>query len=256
MDNHDDSNSAQGGTKTVSRFFLQLLYLPVTIFMASVNALGRAWSGTQSTTQPTVPGGFPGAGFSSAPPAGVGGYSTTPANVGGFSSTSASTTAALANTGFRNPNTKEISMGCENNQDLSGDELKTVVYSILFTKRDLEANLTGLVEDVINYKTNPASYGGLMLSRFTHTEFPWPNVWMDNQYPRELTPDEKTRRKNGEVLKITTEELEEDDQRYLTFEYKVVSRLPKNDADYDKRKTKALEKIASNTKPPIKVDGI
>jgi len=50
-------------------------------------------------------------------------------------------------------------------QDLSGDDLKTVRYRVLFTKRDLEAELDR-GEQVINYPTSGGSLGALKISEF------------------------------------------------------------------------------------------
>jgi hypothetical protein len=230
----DDSNSAQGGTKAVSRFFMQLLYLPVTIFMAGVNALGRACGSNQSSTSTGVPG----AGFSGAPPGGIGGFSPPRPNVGGFSMTPVSGTAVPINTGFRNPNTKERSMGVENNQDLSNDDIKTVLYSIIFVKRDLETILQEQRLDVVSYVSDGPSYGALKMGEFTATgTFDRPESWITSNYPPGVTQN----------TGLTVADIPADDRRYIKIEFKVTDRRPKSEADYEKRKTKALERIADNT---------
>ena len=125
-------------------------------------------------------------------------------------------------------------------QDLSGDDIKTVVYSIFFTKRDLEVPLQGLTEDVVNYPTNAASYGGLMISKFSSDEkktFKRPQRWKEAYYPK---PD------SLEDLRVR--DIPEEDRRYITIDFKVVSRFAKGDADYQKRQTIALEGIERNTK--------
>ena len=123
-------------------------------------------------------------------------------------------------------------------QDLSGDDIKTVVYSIFFTKRDLEAPLKGLTEDVVNYSTNAASYGGLMISKFSGNDsFKRPQRWKDAKYPEPDSPDE-----------LRVSDIPDEDQRYITIDFKVVNRFAKGDADYQKRQTIALEGIERNTK--------
>lgn len=119
------------------------------------------------------------------------------------------------------------------NQDLSGDEIKTVIYSIFFTKRDLEAPLKGLTEDVVNYSTNAASYGGLMLAKFSSEEtFTRPRRWVDNNYPNSNSPGT-----------LSVKDIPDEDRRYITIDFKVVNRFAKGAADYEKRQTIALEGI-------------
>jgi hypothetical protein len=211
---------------------MQLLYLPVTIFMASVNALGRGWGSNQSSTSTGVPG----AGFSGSPPGGIGGFSPPMANVGGFSMTPASGTAIPVNTGFRNPNTKERSMGVENNQDLNNDDIKTVLYSIIFVKRDLETILQEQRLDVVSYVSDGPSYGALKMGEFTAKgTFKRPQSWKDSNYPPGVTKD----------TDLTVKDIPENDRRYIKIEFRVTDRRAKSDADYEKRKTKALETIAN-----------
>jgi len=121
------------------------------------------------------------------------------------------------------------------NQDLTGDEIKTVIHSIFFTKRDLEAPLKGLTEDVVNYSTNAASYGGLMLAKFTsEDQFDRPKRWIDNNYPPGVD-DSRT------ILSV--KDIPDEDRRYITIDFKVVNRFAKGAADYERRQTIALEGI-------------
>jgi hypothetical protein len=213
----------------VNRFFLQLLYLPVTIFMASVNALGKALRSIQTE----VPvGSVPG--MPTPPSAGSGGSSAIPA----------SGTANLGNSGFRNLSIKEKPMGVDNNQDLNGDDIKTVLYSIIFTKRDLEAILQSQKEDIVDYSTNSASYGAVLMSDFTENgEFKRPDSWDTNNYPPDVPKDKKL---------LTTKDIPPRDRHFIQIEYKVTNRISKNAADYERRKVQSLEAIARNTKPSRK----
>lgn len=138
-------------------------------------------------------------------------------------------------------------MGCENDQDLSGDDvIKTVLYSIIFTKRDLEGTLQTQREDVVNYSTNGPSYGALKLSEFTaRGTFTRPTSWGDD-YPPGVV----------ESTDLTVEDIPPEDRRYIQLEFHVTKRIPRNQADYDKRQAQALETIARNTKPPIKIEGL
>jgi hypothetical protein len=124
-------------------------------------------------------------------------------------------------------------------QDLSGDDLKYVSYSILFTKRDFEATLEEQKQDLVNYPTNGGSYGGLKIAHFMKKvgegKIKRPEEWKEpgNSYPPGASGDYFT-------------EIPKDDERYITFIYKVDRRLDRQDADRDKQKLEALRGIRSS----------
>lgn len=189
--------------------------------MASVEAMGRMFSGTQAALSMAGPQN--------------GGQPPTPAAP--VSTGSVGTTAAPA--GGRTVTKKENGMS-GNDQDLSGDDIKNVVYSILFTKRDLEVTLKALKEDVVNYATDGYSYGGLKISQFTSKEeFDYPSRWKNAHYPPNVDPSRQT---------LRVSDIPDEDQRYIGFSFRVVSRFAKGDADYEKRQTIALEGIERNTR--------
>ena len=112
-------------------------------------------------------------------------------------------------------------MGCDN-QDLSGDNVKNVVYSILFTKRDLEATLKTETEELVHYDTDGASVAALKIAEFA------------DDYPPSIA-------KSVSTLKL--ENIPREDRRYVRFSYRVRDRFPRGEADYDRRQTRALEGI-------------
>jgi hypothetical protein len=126
-------------------------------------------------------------------------------------------------------------------QDLSGDDLKYVSYSILFTKRDLEATLEEQKQDLVNYSTNGGSYGGLKLARFMgkvlNAQVKRPKIWADNNYPGNAADDYHW-------------QIPDEDEKYITFIYSVSSRLVRQEADYDRQKLDALKGIKSS------IDGV
>ena len=121
-------------------------------------------------------------------------------------------------------------------QDLSGDDLKYVSYSILFTKRDLEATLEEQKEELVSYPTNGGSYGGLKIAHFmskvARGEVRRPDTWRGpgNNYP----PGARGENFTG----IPTE-----DERYITFVYEVVRRIHREEKEYDRDKVRALRGI-------------
>jgi hypothetical protein len=219
-----DLQGRSGGGSTSNNLWMQMLYLPITIFMTTVDALGRMMGAGRSGS------GSPGGPVGSAPNTSAG----ISANIPGVSAG-----AEISLRSETRSQSKEGNMVTDS-QDLSGEDVKTVVYSILFTKRDVEATLKSLTEDVVNYSTNAASYGGLQLASFTATgKFDRPQSWKENNYPNPGFTKDKD---------LTVGDIPPGDRRYITIDFKVVSRFSKNDADYQKRQTIALEGIAVNTK--------
>ncbi len=124
-------------------------------------------------------------------------------------------------------------------QDLSGDDLKYVSYSILFTKRDFEATLEEQKQDLVNYPTNGGSYGGLKIAHFmkkvSEGKIKRPQEWTEpgNVYPPGAQGDYFT-------------EIPKDDERYITFIYNVDRRLDRQAADRDREKLEAVRGIRSS----------
>jgi len=120
------------------------------------------------------------------------------------------------------------------NLDLSGDDLKDVRFSILFTKRDLETPLKGETSDVVNYSTTGGSYGAIKIGEFLEDVKKHgadrPPVWKENKYPPGVAGD-----KYFEIPTV--------DKKYITFQYTVESRMPKGAKEYDKRTVEVLTDI-------------
>jgi len=146
--------------------------------------------------------------------------------------------AALRGAGdLNNQPTREEENVMWDDQDLSGDDLKYVSYSILFTKRDLEATLEEQQQDLVNYSTNGGSYGGLKLAKFIgkviNAQAKRPKIWAENNYPANAADDYHW-------------QIPDEDEKYITFIYSVSSRLDRQAADYDKQKLDALKGIKSS----------
>jgi hypothetical protein len=140
-------------------------------------------------------------------------------------------------TDVNNQPTREEGSVMQDDQDLSGEDLKYVSYSILFTKRDLEATLEEQKQDLVNYSTNGGSYGGLKIAKFmekvSKSKVKRPTVWEENDYPDDAVDDYHWT-------------IPEEDEKYITFIYKVDRRLNRQEADYDKQKLDALKGIKSS----------
>jgi hypothetical protein len=127
-------------------------------------------------------------------------------------------------------------------QDLCGTDLKYVEYSILFTKRDLETTLQREDNEVVDYSTNGASFGGLKVGKFLAK---WntlnqgkgidrPQLWRDRNYPSTLADPDY----------VQLDELPDSDTRYIAFVYRVKNRLCKQTKEYDRLEVEALREIA------------
>ena len=121
-------------------------------------------------------------------------------------------------------------------QDLSGNDLKYVRFSILFTKRNLEASLQQDRENLLDYSTDGASFAALKIGEFMGRvaagKVPRPEIWKENDYPTADSPE------LGWVLPS-------EDLRYITLIYEVERRLPLQDAYYARDQVKALQGIKS-----------
>jgi hypothetical protein len=119
-------------------------------------------------------------------------------------------------------------------QDLGGDDLKYVSYTILFTKRDLEATLEKERQDVVSYATDGGSYGALkiaeLMEKVGRGEVHRPLVWKENQYPPE-TIDE------------THWQIPREDRKYISFIYRVDRHLPRQEPEYERDQVKVLREI-------------
>lgn len=119
-------------------------------------------------------------------------------------------------------------------QDLGGDDLKYVSYTVLFTKRDLEAPLEREQQDIVSYSTNGGSYGALKIAKFMRKvaqgRVRRPSVWKENDYPPGAEDD-------------THWEIPDEDLKYITFIYHVDRRLPRQEAEYDKDQVGVLKEI-------------
>lgn len=212
-----DSQGRLGAGSTSSNWWMQMLFLPITVFMTTVDALGRMMGASQRAVGNVAGRGQPVA-SSVVPP-------VAPPQA-------ASANSILGNT--TNLSRKESNDMGGADQDLSGDDVKNVVYSILFTKRDLESTLRPETEELVNYATDGANFGAQKLLEFGFQTFARPAVWIDNDYP---TPA------SGATLTLAN--LPAEDRKYVRFVFSVRDRFPKSEADYERRQTRALESINS-----------
>lgn len=140
-------------------------------------------------------------------------------------------------------------------QDLSGDDLKYVIWSIVFTKPSFECVLEPQHEEIINYSADGNSFAAMKIAKFLekarHGHSRKPETWGD-AYPAESAKPRARREESTTVIttpgsttvasssggsgaqtagherdkgwRIPTE-----DHKYITFLYRVDRRLPKQE---------------------------
>jgi hypothetical protein len=122
--------------------------------------------------------------------------------------------------------------------DLSGDDLKYVRYSIVFTKRDNETTLLPEREELVDYATDGGSYGGLQIAAFFERagrgDEPRPAFKESGYAPLEPVPGQPDRQRWT---------IPPEDRKYVKFIYRVDRRLPKGEAEYSRDQVRVLREI-------------
>ena len=118
--------------------------------------------------------------------------------------------------------------------DLSGEDiLKLVRYKIVFLKRDYEVAFPE-EEELVAYGTSAADWAGTKVARFICDL----NETLTKQFPREWEgKNYPPRDSNGRY------HIPRDDERYVKVYFEVLQRWDREDADYERRRTKAIEEI-------------
>jgi hypothetical protein len=131
-------------------------------------------------------------------------------------------------------------------RDLGAQELKTVRYRIIFTKRNNEATLKE-EQDTINYSTDPMGLSGRKLSDF------WAAAVLGEEQEarrrlaaagyadfRDPAPPHNPIPPAPPPRPWT---IKEEDKKYVTFRYEVLDRLPKQEAEYAREQVDVLKEI-------------
>jgi len=128
---------------------------------------------------------------------------------------------------------KERSTMNNRDTDLSGeDRLKLVRYKIVFLKRDHEVAFPEK-EELVAYDTSAADWAGIKVAHFMDAMRGWakedlPEEWEGKSYPPFI---------DGHYC------IPRDDQRYIRVYFEVLQRWDRMEADYEKRRTQAIEDI-------------
>jgi hypothetical protein len=147
-------------------------------------------------------------------------------------------------------------------QDLSGDDLKYVNWTIVFTKPGYEAVLEPMQCDLVAYSSDSSSYAAMKIAKFLERarfgKATKPHGWVEHDYPAEphvasRRTETKTEKHDGSKQEAKVESKQEtgksereqsgwrvpsDDQKYVQFLYKIEWRLPKQ-----KEETTRVERV-------------
>ena len=163
---------------------------------------------------------------------------------------SSANTSATSTTG-------SLSSLMTSNQDLSGDDLKYVVWSIVFTKPGYECVLEPQQSEIVNYSADGSTFAALkiakVLEKARNGRLERNDTWVERNYPAESA---KGAERRTEVVTSASEttvvastdttgstnydssasnarergwRIPAEDQKFITFIYRVDWRLPKQE---------------------------
>jgi hypothetical protein len=111
-------------------------------------------------------------------------------------------------------------------QDLGGDDLKYVTWSLIFTKPGYECVLEPQRCELVNYAADVPSFAAVKIAKFLdkarHGHVDKSESWRDQNYPPEHARTESASTDRGWRIPA-------DDQKYIMFLHRVEWRLPKQE---------------------------
>ncbi len=146
----------------------------------------------------------------------------------------------------------QASMSTGDDQDLGGDDLKYVLWSILFCKPGYETVLEPQQADIVNYSADGASYAAVKIAKYLEkarngrTERP--QLWNEKGYPEGSSASRRAEPTNivGGNSTSTPQErgwrIPAEDHKYIKFVYRVERRLPKEEPDVTRIERVTIER--------------
>jgi hypothetical protein len=229
------------------RLMTEMMKLPVTLFVSGMEVLVRAMRECQQLANQVLDATVENFDSDAAPSPG-GGEDASPPPYDGTQCV-----GETEATGPHDPQDKE-SDAMVDDKALGSEDLKTVRYRIIFTKRNHETTLKE-AEATVNYATDPMSLSGRYISDF------WAAAALGQErgaLKRLYAADyhEALRPGVAPPQKITKAEVEDeatypklpwtipdDDKRYIAFRVELLDQLPRQKAEYDREKVDVLREI-------------
>src|ERR1043166_5970694 len=126
-----------------------------------------------------------------------------------------------------------------NTQDLGGDDLKYVTWSLIFTKPGFECLLEPQRSELVNYAADVPSFAAVKIAKFVekarHGHAEKPESWREYNYPpprTETASDQSSTTSSSSATSNSSERgwrIPQDDQKYIVFLHRVEWRLPKQE---------------------------
>jgi hypothetical protein len=138
-------------------------------------------------------------------------------------------------------------------QDLSGDDLKYVLWSVLFCKPGYETVLEPQQADIVNYSADGSSYAAVKIAKYLekarHGRTERPQLWTEKGYPGDASTTRRAEPTNivgGTSTSSSSQErgwrIPAEDHKYIKFVYRVERRLPKEEPDVTRIERVTIER--------------
>lgn len=147
-------------------------------------------------------------------------------------------------------------------QDLSGTDLKYVVWSIVFTKPGFECVLEPQHDEIVNYEADGNSFAAIKIAKFLENarngRTQKPETFNEHNYPAVAesgSPNGRRGEANAFASSNSTQQqsgekgfrIPAEDQRFITFLYRVERRLPKQEEEVTRVERVTVERSHTHT---------
>ena len=123
--------------------------------------------------------------------------------------------------------------GNPNPQDLGGDDLKYVVWSLIFTKPGLECVPEPQRNEIVNYAADASSFAAVKIAQFLERarqgRVEKADAWRDPDYPPDAPRGDTSHSETASASAKRGWRIPPNDHKYIVFLHRVEWRLPKEE---------------------------
>jgi hypothetical protein len=123
--------------------------------------------------------------------------------------------------------------GNPNPQDLGGDDLKYVVWSLIFTKPGFECVLEPQRSEIVNYAADASSFAAVKIAQFLERarqgSVEKADAWRDPDYPPDAPRGDTSHSEAAAAPAKRGWRIPPNDHKYIVFLHRVEWRLPKEE---------------------------